>query len=283
MLAQSPSQKSNQEHIELYLSAAGGSSLDALDQRLREDTGACEIGPANGLGTLKDLEDRVQLLELYALHVLPRNGDWDYAKEFVAGSDILDEETREAFLQTLRSLEQEKFGTQPLRRLDPFQEPDLQAEETLRNSLSFDSTSTIKEHPIFHHKRSGSENDYGIEETVLPLPPVPAGNILQKSTSQLSSAGVKMNTEESKGSSISRNPKQTQSNKHGAGILHVAKVLMSNISRYISKNPLAMLRFILFLMSMVAMFGRQDVKDRLRVAWEKVKKTVGMGVKVTYV
>lgn len=46
---------------------------------------------------------------------------------------------------------------------------------------------------------------------------------------------------------------------------------------------MAMLRFVLFLMGLVAAFSRQDVKERLAAAWDKIKRMVGMGVKVSYI
>lgn len=47
-------------------------------------------------------------------------------------------------------------------------------------------------------------------------------------------------------------------------------------------NPLVVLRFLLFLVAVMAAMGRRDVRDRLGRAWEKVKGTVGMGVRTSY-
>ena len=38
-----------------------------------------------GTDTPRDLEKRIKLLELYTLHVLPRNEEWDYARELTRG------------------------------------------------------------------------------------------------------------------------------------------------------------------------------------------------------
>ena len=48
-----------------------------------------------------------------------------------------------------------------------------------------------------------------------------------------------------------------------------------------------LLRFVLFLVGLVLALSRRDVKDRLgRITgsgWEKIRGTVGMGVKVSYI
>ena len=61
-----------------------------------------------GTDTPRDLNTRIKLLELYTLHVLPRNDEWDYAREFISMSEVLDDERKEAFLLALHSLKEEK-------------------------------------------------------------------------------------------------------------------------------------------------------------------------------
>jgi hypothetical protein len=52
-------------------------------------------------------------------------------------------------------------------------------------------------------------------------------------------------------------------------------------------NPMAFFRTLLFLLAFGLAFGRRDLRERilrlLRNAWEKVRRTVGMGVKVSYI
>ena len=61
-----------------------------------------------GTDTPRDLNTRIKLLELYTLHILPRNDEWDYAREFINMSEVLDDERKEAFLLALQSLKEEK-------------------------------------------------------------------------------------------------------------------------------------------------------------------------------
>jgi hypothetical protein len=62
--------------------------------------------------------------------VLLRNDEWDYAREFISMSSVLDEERREAFLQALQSLyEEQKEGERRER------EEKARQEEQLRRDL----------------------------------------------------------------------------------------------------------------------------------------------------
>ena len=112
MLAQSPSQTLNQQRLESYLSASSQPNLDISSRLLSSDSSET-ITPrsntnGNGTNTPRDLNSRIKILELYTLHVLPRNGEWEYAKEFIGMSEVLDEERREMFQQTLQALREEQ-------------------------------------------------------------------------------------------------------------------------------------------------------------------------------
>ena len=271
-MAQSPSQKTNQEHIEYFLSSNAAPSL--------------EIGPhasINGGDGLKGLESRIALIEVFALHVLPRNQEWDYAKDFLKQSDILDEDTRDAFLQTLKGLEEEELGTNSLQQLEPRQESDPSQELQMQDSFSTDSASTIREAPINSHRRINSEIDYGIEENTPPKliqkEAVPTVRPLRRMSSN--NNGVK--TRRADSNVFPRRPVNTGNHRGSLRVLGALQHIISHISQYISQNPLALLRFVVFLVSLVAALSRRDVKDRLKVGWDKLKRTVGMGVKVTYI
>lgn len=75
LLAHSQDQTVTQKKIEAYLSAAP--NLLSTD----DDP--------------KGVVQRVKLVELYILHVLPRVGDWEYAREFTHMSGDLDDEQKE--------------------------------------------------------------------------------------------------------------------------------------------------------------------------------------------
>ncbi|ERT01858.1 hypothetical protein HMPREF1624_00152 [Sporothrix schenckii ATCC 58251] len=117
LLAHAKTQVLNQKRLESYLSFSQSQVSPNLDLSGRFETSlqrrslSRHRSPARrtpGTDTPRDLNSRVKILELYTLHVLRRNGEWDYAREFITASPILDEERREAFLQALQSLQDEE-------------------------------------------------------------------------------------------------------------------------------------------------------------------------------
>ncbi|KAK5039091.1 hypothetical protein LTR16_011871, partial [Cryomyces antarcticus] len=106
-----PSQTTNQQRLETYLSASAAPTLDITAQHLSAPTHPHPPSLAdasNGTSTPKALNSRLKLLELYTLHVLPRTDEWAYARDFIALSEVLDDERKDAFLQALQSLRDEK-------------------------------------------------------------------------------------------------------------------------------------------------------------------------------
>ncbi|OIW33610.1 hypothetical protein CONLIGDRAFT_185223 [Coniochaeta ligniaria NRRL 30616] len=116
LLAHARTQTLNQKRLENYLAAANTPNLDlsgrfgtsaepspARHRSPAKGKSSAASGPS-GAATPRDLSARVKILELYTLHVLLRNDEWDYAREFISMSSVLDEERREAFLQALQSL-----------------------------------------------------------------------------------------------------------------------------------------------------------------------------------
>ncbi|EAQ90994.1 hypothetical protein CHGG_02929 [Chaetomium globosum CBS 148.51] len=122
LLAHSKTQNLNQKRLENYLAAARTPSLDISADRFSESPARRHESPSpspaasrktrrpapSGADTPRDLNARVKILELYTLHVLPRNDQWEYAHEFISVSPVLDDERREAFLQALDTLREEQ-------------------------------------------------------------------------------------------------------------------------------------------------------------------------------
>lgn len=89
LLAHSQDQTVTQKKIEAYLSAAP--NLLSTD----DDP--------------KGVVQRVKLVELYILHVLPRVGDWEYAREFTHMSGDLDDEQKEVHLAQISPEKSSKY------------------------------------------------------------------------------------------------------------------------------------------------------------------------------
>ena len=290
LLAQSSAQAENQRHLESYLSTSSQRSLDLTDHfkgsNGSHDHHDGQHARSGGTDTPRDLNARVRIIELYTLHVLPRTGEWKYARDFISISDVLDEELREEFLQTLQILEEEENRDQdhfedasPQQDELTEQEP-LPAEESRPNSME-----TVRQDPSATHHRSDSEQDYGIDQRA------------SSNTSKIQSAHPKATSKPAKAlqPKTSRSPptkstgKTTNTSifKRSAAVLSALQQLIKNMTEQVSQNPMSLLRFVLFLMGLIAAFSRRDVKDRLGrltgAGWDKVKRTVGMGVKVSYI
>ena len=291
LLAQSPTQKSNQERLETYLSASRNLSQGLTDRfkaaySVNGYTNG-STGHNRGTNTPRDLNTLIQIIELFTLHVLPKNGEWDYARGFIGNSEVLDEEVRESFLQTLRSLENEETQNQDQlddilkERQDLVDQEPQPAEESERASMD-----TIRQQPQVSHQRTESETDYGIETnatlaaapTTKPQPP--------KSISKPMKA-MQPRPPHSSSSNYPRKQPSTGIYKRSLALMSALQHLISNMTEQISRNPISLLRFILFLMGLVVALSRRDVKDRLGrltgAGWDKMKRTVGMGVKVSYI
>ena len=70
-------------------------------------------------------------------------------------------------------------------------------------------------------------------------------------------------------------------------LMTVLRNLIQYFTRMVSGNPLSLARLILFVLGMVMALSRQDVRERIQrvtgAGWDKVKGTIGMGVKVSYI
>ncbi|OAA54069.1 peroxin 26 [Niveomyces insectorum RCEF 264] len=115
LLAHAKSQVLNQKRLESYLSFSQVPANLDLSGRFETPLARRSLshhpspaGRTPGTDTPRDLNARVKILELFTLHVLLRNDEWDYARDFISASPILDEERREAFLQAFQSLQEEQ-------------------------------------------------------------------------------------------------------------------------------------------------------------------------------
>lgn len=59
--------------------------------------------------------------------------------------------------------------------------------------------------------------------------------------------------------------------------------LLESMGLSFKHNPMLLLRTLAFVVALVTILGRRDVKQRIKRVWDKVRATVGMGVKVSYI
>lgn len=297
LLAHSPSQSTNQSRLESYLSASTPPNLDISDQFGASSQHSLDVSAQfclqSGTDTPRDLALTTKIIELYTLHVLPRNGEWQYAKDFIRMSEILDEERRDVFLQALQSLETQKASDQEteesiLQRRDE----DLKRQQQEANLRRLENSRIVQDQlnqasEAKAHKRSESEGDYGIED------PVPGKSINRPSAANAagittsSLANHRRLSPTSKAPSTSKRAQRNSVYKRGRALLAAFQRLLLNMAHSTSKNPAILLRMVLFVIALLLTFSRRDVRDRVnnvtRFAWSKFRGTVGMGVKVSYI
>ncbi|KAF3483345.1 peroxin 26 [Arthroderma uncinatum] len=305
LLNHSASQKLNQERLETYLSSYGQPDLDVAAhlQHLSSGKRKQRMTSAAGTDTPKDLAVRVKLLEIFTLHVLPRNDEWEYAREFINLSEALDDDRKEAFIQTLDNLQEEKErGAQRAAEIQQEKEEELERQRKQREDeerliaeeerekqereqkqkRQQESSSSSGGKSTSNHKRSSSEVDYGIEKS----------NPNSAMKTRVVKPALKKST--SSEPSSAKQTKKSTTGKSQPLLLARMRVLanllvtfMKNLARSLASNPLSYLKSLLVVLGVLMALGRSDVRNRIRqvtgAGWQKVRGTIGMGVKVSYI
>lgn len=268
-------QKDNQYHLETYLSTSSQVQ-------------------SNPLGSSRELRFQRSVIHLLATSVLPRNGEWDYARTLIDHSELLTEEERGMVRQQLNDVEELSKGKQdakqengdsgrlpvePTKVTGAWQHQQAKGASHQQEANEEAEVPTVLSKPPHH--RHDSEKDFGIEDSrssALPPQPTP------KSSLKPSSRPLRPQHPGSSPIKPSKQPAASPSIlKRGAALMDNLQRLITSLSHSAFRNPMALLRFILFLIGIVVALSRRDVKERLRQAWEKVQRTVGMGVKVSYI
>lgn len=301
----SPSQKLNQQRLETYLSASGQPDLDIAAHLQDSPSDSRNNLPRNGgTDTPKDLTARVKIIELFTLHVLPRNEEWDYAREFIRLSEVLDEERKDVFLQTLEGLKEEKEkGNQRAAELQREKEAELERqmreqEQRRAEAAAAAAAAAAERLQQNGHKRTSSEVDYGIEKSH------PNGVTKNRSSKQADKQSTTGKSIPPSGRTIfspspppgssSKNVKKTGPKPEAAPVARQVRALLSalqnllrNLGQSVAGNPMAFVRTLLFMLGIIMAFSRQDVRERIRkltqMSWQKVRGTIGMGMKVSYI
>ena len=198
-------------------------------------------------------------------------------------------------LQTLSELEGEETGLQeqfedawPHRQESPTPVPKYSDIERI------DSNVTIKADPSVHQRHIGGGEAFEtrIDESpapasgLRPVPPQPANEPIPEPQRKIKPSVSSRPTRPGPGQPARNRPQNTILNRSMTWIFTLQK-LLSNTALHISQNPAGLLRFVLFLVAIIAALGRRDLRQRIRRlaggGWDKVRQTVGMGVKVSYI
>lgn len=292
LLNHSPSQTTNQQRLETYLSSFGQPQLD-IAEHLRTGSQRQRTRPTNGTDTPKDLNSRVKIIELFTLHVLPRNEEWEYAREFISLSEVLDEERKEVFLQTLDGLKEDKERGD-LRAAALQREKDAELERQMRDTerRRAEEAAAADRTQQKDHKRSTSEVDYGIEKsrrngTSKGKAPKSADRPNGRVGGSSGRPGSSPLTGPSSSKNVRKPEKPESRPRQTLALVNMLRNLFQYISQSVTGNPLSFVRALLFMLGIIMALSRQDVRERVRritgAGWQKVKGTVGMGTKVSYI
>jgi len=282
LLTHSPSQKLNQQRLESYLSAISRPSFDITTSHLSSPRLRRTNSAASGTNTPRDLNTSLKLLELYTLHVLPRNQEWEYSREFIMMSEVLDDERKEAFLQALHGLKEEQEEAKG-REKELQKQQQEQLEQQRRDE---------EKHRIEEERRKEDEARRRAEEKRVQQHRPP--DVKPKSTTAAHSRSDSAAGSTSRASrapqskkDISRRPPPTTLYTRAAAMLTALQTVLLQTAQNLSSNPMALMRMVLFLLMFALAFGRRDLRERVRrmlnKAWASVRATVGMGTKVSYI
>lgn len=296
LLAHARSQKVNQQRLENYLAAASMPNLDISDRlQASHNQRKRSASPARsnaGTDTPRDLNARVKILELYTLHVLLRNNEWDYAREFINVSSVLDEERREAFLQALQSLQDEQLEVERREREERRYQEEVLKREIEEGRRRREAEERERERRRLDEERdkgkgtASSETDYGVEDA-LPS----GGSNKARSTKGGNSKGDKRSNVTSPAArasapGVKKGTPPTLVNRV-ANIITNLRKLLENMAASFNTNPMALLRTLAFIFGILVVLSKRDIRERIKritgQGWQKIRQTAGMGVKVSYI
>lgn len=189
-------------------------------------------------------------------------------------SEVLDDERKEAFLLALHSLKEEKEDAEA-------------REEKLRQQQQEQMEERRRETEAHRLEQSRAEDERRKREEENRRQPRGSDERFRKPQSQPPPQAP------SQSSRTSRQPAKKPTSpppgfyNRASTMFASVQALVSNTAHQMTANPMAFFRTILFLLAFALAFGRRDLRERIlrviRNAWEKLQRTVGMGVKVSYI
>ncbi|KKA30919.1 hypothetical protein TD95_002616 [Thielaviopsis punctulata] len=302
LLAHAGSQTVNQRRLEAYLT--GFNSPMSLARKLDDVSQSPDLrqiprSPVKGGGTdtPRDLNARIKILELYTLHVLLRNNEWETSKAYISASPFLDEERREAFLQALQSLREEEFESkrryeQEAKMREQAMRDEIEEAKRQRDLIESRERQRIQEErrreaeaaSVASSNRSsttkgsasgrmgGPGNSYNAPPTNNRLSPASAA-----------SAGNKADKSGKK--PVAKSPSPISITGRASLVMAQLKGVIDSLSRSLNINVAILLQLLAFVIGMLLMLGRRDVREKVQqivaAGWTKVKETVSMGARVS--
>lgn len=223
--------------------------------------------------------------------MLIRNNEWDYAREFIGASSVLDDERREAFLQALQSLQEDQQEAEQQEREEKQRQEDqlrrdIEEAKKLRAENEEREKRRLEEERA---RRAGTEIDYGVEASSARS----AGGKARRSSGQAGAGPRTSRPRPARSAAGGSSPNKSKAVAPAAFGARAA-VMFANVRAMIERmgmtlhtNPMLLMRLLAFIVGLLIMFGRKNMRERvahiMATSWNKVKATAGMGVKVSYI
>jgi hypothetical protein len=282
LLAHMQDQRLNQQRLESYLAA----SDSGVNGHLSFGQDGISTPMSTSSSSPKQLASRAKILEMYTLHVLPANEEWEYAQQFIEMNDLLDEERKEAYLAALQNLKEEKDGTaQRERESKEHREREMEEEKRQEEARQAEAAHQAEEElkaaeAAAKPKPTPTTKAPSNGTTATPKPTPTARPSSSAAPQSASKPSTKKPPPHSRPS-----PPPTLYRRASSALGNLQVMLSRSLTS--GQSSMALLRFMMFMIAFLLVIGRRDLRMKLRRGmergWGSVKKTVGMGVKVSYV
>ena len=280
LVSHSTSQLRTQHYIESWMASAGNpKQLSPRHRGLREDKQYLTTG---SFRLSREMRSRLKIVEIYTLEVLPRNAEWLYATEFVSMSDILDADQKDELLETLQALRSGNLHSEDKRDMPSLtgvkkpEQESSQAREIQQPPL-VGPLPLPKEHSGSIRDRVQSERDFGIDDSVQDR------SLKHYRPGQSKGSGVQVPP-----TKVAGGPERPMGLQKGNQmVLNLSRRLLATLNGGFKRNPSALLRLILVFFAIILVSNQRSMRSKLErltsLSWTKTKKTIGMGVKVSYI
>jgi activator of HSP90 ATPase len=206
--------------------------------------------------------------------VLLRNNEWEYAREFISVSSVLDDERREAFLQALQSLQEQQAEERAVQE----REDAIRREEIARREQELLEARRLREEDELRRQRAEDEKEAERRRNRERGGSPSSETSLSSSSSSSSSRNAS--------AVASRRPQRSNTlGARAARMLWSIKAVVDHVASSLAGNPVMLARVLGFMVGLVLMLSQQNIREKLKrvlaASWTKLKATAGMGVKVS--
>ncbi|RKF54151.1 putative peroxin 26 [Golovinomyces cichoracearum] len=272
LLAHARNQKINQLRLESYLALRSNPELQRTDgsQSRTYKRSSSLVSSTGGIDNGRELKSLVKVLELYTLHVLLRNDEWEFAREVISASSILDEERRDAFLEALQTLKCEH---------EILQQRELEERAFYDEKLRCEAEEMKKLHEAAEIKREEEESmkrikcvDSSIEQN---------GNRSERNsnTCETKSTPKKSSLHPFVSTNGTPVPKKTTNLSPFCRV----QLIIGNISKIIGASARNLkahsfftIKLVISIISLLFLLRQRTFQYMIRRSWDKIKSTVTM-------